>query len=238
MKTWYGMLMVVLCLGLIFNACAKKTTVKDQPGIQATEEAARLEAERAAKERADKEAAERAAKEQAEKEAKAKAKKEAKEKELAKLQEAGKTSVQKDASAAQKEASKEFEKSLVAKSQPGIEGQVYDSSLLKDIHFDFDRYEVRPEDAEILKQNAAVLQKSPKAKVQIEGHCDERGTNEYNLALGERRAASTMKYLVSLGVSPDRMSIISYGEERPIDPASSETAWAKNRRAHIVVLSK
>ncbi len=135
-------------------------------------------------------------------------------------------------------AEKEFEKSLVAKKYPGIEGEVFESRLLKDIHFDFDRYDIRPGDAEILKENAALLLRYPKVRIQIEGHCDERGTNEYNLALGERRANSAKRYLVSLGISEDRISTISYGEERPLDPGHNEEAWAKNRRAHFVILSK
>ena len=135
-------------------------------------------------------------------------------------------------------AKKEFEKSLVAKKTPGIEGEVFESTLLKDIHFDFDKYAIRPGDAEILKASAAVLKKYPSVKIQIEGHCDERGTNEYNLALGERRANSTKDYLLSLGISKDRLSAISYGEERPLDPGHNEEAWAKNRRAHFVILSK
>jgi peptidoglycan-associated lipoprotein len=135
-------------------------------------------------------------------------------------------------------AKKEFEKSLVAKKTPGIEGEVFESILLKDIYFDFDKYAIRPGDAEILKAIAAVLKKYPSVKIQIEGHCDERGTNEYNLALGERRANSTKDYLLSLGISKDRLSAISYGEERPLDPGHNEEAWAKNRRAHFVILSK
>jgi peptidoglycan-associated lipoprotein len=135
-------------------------------------------------------------------------------------------------------AKKEFEKSLVAKKTPGIEGEVFESILLKDIYFDFDKYAIRPGDAEILKAIAAVLKKYPSVKIQIEGHCDERGTNEYNLALGERRANSTKDYLLSLGISKDRLSAISYGEERPLDPGHNEEAWAKNRRAHFIILSK
>jgi peptidoglycan-associated lipoprotein len=133
---------------------------------------------------------------------------------------------------------REFEKSLVAKQEPGIEGEIYESKLLKDIRFDYDKYDIRPGDAEVLKENAAVLKKYPTVKIQVEGHCDERGTNEYNLALGERRANSTKKYLTSLGISLDRMSTISYGEERPFDSSSHEEAWAKNRRAHTVILSR
>jgi peptidoglycan-associated lipoprotein len=137
-----------------------------------------------------------------------------------------------------RKAREEFEKSLIAKKEPGIEGEVFQSRLLKDIHFDFDKYDIRPRDAEILKGNAALLSKYPTIKVQIEGHCDERGTNEYNLALGERRANNTKKYLISLGISQDRISTISYGEERPSDPGHNEEAWTKNRRAQSIVLSK
>jgi peptidoglycan-associated lipoprotein len=132
----------------------------------------------------------------------------------------------------------EFEKGLEAKKTPGIEGVVFESSLLKDIHFDFDKYDIRPGDASILKENAELLKKYPKVKIQIEGHCDERGTNEYNLALGERRANSTKNYLTSLGISSERISTISYGEERPLDPGHNEEAWAKNRRAHTIITAK
>jgi peptidoglycan-associated lipoprotein len=138
----------------------------------------------------------------------------------------------------EEEVKKEFEKSLVAKSTPGIEGVVLESKMLKDIRFDFDRYNIRLEDAEVLKENSALLKKYPGMRFQIEGHCDERGTGEYNLALGERRANSVKKYLVSLGIEPSRISTISYGEERPFDPGHNEEAWARNRRAHFVVLKK
>jgi peptidoglycan-associated lipoprotein len=136
------------------------------------------------------------------------------------------------------EASKEFEKTLVAKKYPGIEGEVLESKLLKDIHFDFDKYDIRPQDLGILKENAALLTKHPNVKIQIEGHCDERGTVEYNLALGERRANSAKQYLFSLGIAQNRISTISYGKEKPLDPGHHEEAWAKNRRAHFVILSK
>jgi peptidoglycan-associated lipoprotein len=139
---------------------------------------------------------------------------------------------------AKKAKEQEFEKSLVAKKEPGIAGEVFESRLLKDIHFDFDKYDIRPEDTEILKENAALLMQYPKVKIQTEGHCDERGTNEYNLALGERRANAAKKYLLSLGISPDRISTISYGEEKPLDPGHNEEAWSNNRRGHFVILSK
>ena len=163
-----------------------------------------------------------------EKAAKLEAERTAKEKELARIRE----------EEAKKAREKEFEKSLVAKKELGIEGEVLESKLLKDIHFDFDKYDIRPGDAEVLKGNAALLMKHPTVKIQIEGHCDERGTNEYNLALGERRANSAKKYLISLGMRADQISTISYGEEKPLDPGHNEEAWRKNRRDHFIILSK
>jgi len=159
---------------------------------------------------------------------KAEAERTAKEKELARIRE----------EEAKKAKEKEFEKSLVAKKEPGIAGEVFESKMLKDIHFDFDKYDIRPGDAEILKENAALLMKNPGVKIQIEGHCDERGTEEYNLALGERRANSAKRYLTSLGLTADRISTISYGKLKPLDPGHNEEAWAKNRRDHFIVLSK
>ena len=106
---------------------------------------------------------------------------------------------------------------------------------LNDIHFDFDKYDIRSADAKILDANAAWLKTNANHLVLIEGHCDQRGTNEYNLALGERRAKSTMNYLVSQGVQASRITIISYGEERPLCTEANETCWAKNRRAHFLV---
>lgn len=107
---------------------------------------------------------------------------------------------------------------------------------LQDIHFDFDRYDVRSDARSTLQQNADWLRANPAAKVEVEGHCDERGTTEYNLALGAKRAKAAKDYLVSLGVSADRLSTISYGEELPLCRESNETCWARNRRAHFVVL--
>jgi peptidoglycan-associated lipoprotein len=106
---------------------------------------------------------------------------------------------------------------------------------LKDIHFEFDKYDVRPEDAKTLDANASWLKSNAENLVLIEGHCDERGTNEYNLALGERRAKATMNYLVSQGVQANRITIISYGEERPVCNEKTDSCWAKNRRAHFLV---
>ncbi len=105
---------------------------------------------------------------------------------------------------------------------------------LQRIHFDFDKSNIRPDARNVLIKNAEFLRENSGVKIRIEGHCDERGTNEYNLALGERRAKSALQYLADLGVDPNRMSIISYGEEQPLDPGHNESAWAKNRRAEFV----
>jgi peptidoglycan-associated lipoprotein len=106
---------------------------------------------------------------------------------------------------------------------------------LVDIHFDFDKYDIRPGDAKVLDSNASWLKSNPAQLVLIEGHCDERGTNEYNLALGERRAKAAMNYLVSQGVQASRITIISYGEERPLCSEHNESCWTRNRRAHFLV---
>ena len=98
------------------------------------------------------------------------------------------------------------------------------------IHFDFDKSELKPEARAILVKKAEWLRNNPEFSVRVEGHCDERGTNEYNLALGERRANSAWKFLNALGISGSRMTTISYGEERPADPRHNEAAWSKNRR--------
>lgn len=98
------------------------------------------------------------------------------------------------------------------------------------IFFDFDRYDLKPEAREILIRKAAWLQAHPKVSLRIEGHCDEQGTSEYNLALGQRRAEAAKAYLASLGISPDRVIAVSYGEMQPAAPGHNEEAWAQNRR--------
>ncbi len=109
-------------------------------------------------------------------------------------------------------------------------------AALAKIYFDFDSFVLTAPSRETLANNARYLMKNGSAKVQIEGHCDERGSDEYNLALGEKRAKSAMKYLVTMGISEDRLSIISYGKEKPADPGHDEAAWAKNRRDEFVLI--
>ncbi len=109
---------------------------------------------------------------------------------------------------------------------------------LQDIHFAYDSFELASEARDILRANATWLQKNAQAKVEVEGHCDERGTVEYNLALGAKRARAARDYLVSLGVAPERLSTISYGEELPLCKESNESCWQQNRRAHFLVLNR
>jgi peptidoglycan-associated lipoprotein len=111
------------------------------------------------------------------------------------------------------------------------------SSPLETIYFEFDRYDLLSEARRVLKLNATWLRSHPDVRVRLEGHCDERGTEEYNLALGDRRADAARRYLVDLGIRPDRLLTISYGESRPADPRSTERAWAKNRRVEFVILT-
>jgi peptidoglycan-associated lipoprotein len=106
---------------------------------------------------------------------------------------------------------------------------------LADIYFDFDKYNVRPGDAEILKRDYEWFG-SNSGRVRIEGNCDERGTVEYNLVLGQKRADAAKGYLVNLGVDASRLDTISYGKEKPVDPGHDEAAWAKNRRVHFAPL--
>jgi peptidoglycan-associated lipoprotein len=110
--------------------------------------------------------------------------------------------------------------------------------VLEMIHFDFDKSDLTPEARLILAENARKLEENPNLNIRIEGHCDERGTVEYNLALGERRAIAARNYLINYGIAPSRITVISYGKERPLDPRHNEEAWAKNRRAEFVILNQ
>jgi len=107
--------------------------------------------------------------------------------------------------------------------------------VLQDIHFAYNSSTILPEDAGVLQQIAAFLKRYPQVILQIEGHCDERGTEEYNMALGSRRAGAARQFLADLSIDPNRLYTISYGEERPFDPGHSEAAWAVNRRDHFLV---
>ena len=111
----------------------------------------------------------------------------------------------------------------------------YEQGLLGDVYFDFDKYDLKPEARERLAKNADFLRAHPEFEMLIEGHCDERGTAEYNLALGDRRANAAKNYLMSLGIPAGPIQIVSFGEERPQCQETSEACWWRNRRAHFVI---
>jgi peptidoglycan-associated lipoprotein len=135
----------------------------------------------------------------------------------------------------------EVTKPEVQKEQPKQEEPVVETlreEQLRTVYFDFDKYNLRPDAKAALDANSALLLKYTSVVIKIEGHCDERGTVEYNLSLGEKRAKSVADYLSGLGVDAGRISIISYGKERPVDAGHSEDAWQRNRRAEFRVVSQ
>lgn len=139
--------------------------------------------------------------------------------------------------AAVPELPKEAPTTLAVKEEPLKEQvQAIAEVALAAVYFDFDSYVLSAAARDSLSKNAELLlKKNPSVKVQIEGHCDERGSDEYNLALGEKRAKAALNYLVTLGVPASNLSYISYGKEKPADPGHDEAAWAKNRRAEFVI---
>jgi len=120
--------------------------------------------------------------------------------------------------------------------EPVISPEEEALSVFKDVLFDYDKYNIRPDSRPILDNVASFLDRNKEINVVVEGHCDERGTNEYNLALGEKRAKSAQSYLSSLGVQPSRMMILTYGEEKSICTEQDEACWQRNRRAHFVLV--
>jgi peptidoglycan-associated lipoprotein len=129
----------------------------------------------------------------------------------------------------------EQKEEVVVTKEEAVVYKAPDVVMQEDIYFDFDKSTLTPAAQDNLLRKAEWLRENSDATVTIEGHCDERGTNEYNLALGDRRAESAKAFLIDLGIDPSRLTTISYGEERPVDPRNMEEAWAKNRRDHFVV---
>ena len=126
----------------------------------------------------------------------------------------------------------------VTEELPDDIAQLNARGYLEDVFFDTNLYDIRPEFRDALARNGAWLQQHRTIQILIEGHCDERNTREYNLALGERRAAAVRDYLIFLGVAPERLRTISYGEERPFAPGGGEESWQLNRRAHFVITAR
>lgn len=127
----------------------------------------------------------------------------------------------------------EQEKQRQADAERQKQTQTIQPETLEVVYFDFDKSEIKHQYRDILAKNADTIKKHPHGTVVVEGHCDERGTNKYNIALGDRRASSVRKYLVSLGVDESRLKTVSYGEEKPIDPSHNDAAWSKNRRVQF-----
>ena len=132
------------------------------------------------------------------------------------------------------------EKEVSARAEAGdeITELARKKGMLLTVYFDFDRFTIRDDMKSILEKDAIWLKGNTGVNVQIQGYCDERGSDEYNIALGERRAQSIREYLINYGISQSRLATISYGEERPVDPGHTEEAWAKNRRGELVIIKK
>jgi peptidoglycan-associated lipoprotein len=161
------------------------------------------------------------------------------EQQVATAQEAVSATVDDEAARKAKEL-EDREAALKAQAEPDAEARAAAAQKpvdlnLQNIYFDYDKSSIREDAREILKANAGIFTKKSEAGIIIEGHCDERGTAEYNMALGERRAQEAKQYLMNLGINASRMETISYGEERPLDAKSTEEAWAKNRRAQFLL---
>jgi peptidoglycan-associated lipoprotein len=150
----------------------------------------------------------------------------------AKTAEGPKTEAPKSEAAPAEAAKPEAAKPEEMKAEPAQQAAV--QATFQVVYFDFDKYDIKPEFRAVIRANATHLKAQPDMKMVIEGHCDERGTTEYNLALGQRRANAVKNALVAEGVKSSNLKVISYGEERPVDPGHDEAAWAKNRRAVVV----
>jgi peptidoglycan-associated lipoprotein len=210
---WVGLIAFVLCLSVTFlTGCAKKATLKEG-AVVTQEQKAVAQAPAVADDAAAREKAlrEQALRDQAAREAAERAAREA-------------------ADRAAREAADKAKKEAAAKA-----AAILKELQIADINFDFDKYNLKPEAQEILKKGAPAYLKYRDYKLVVEGHCDERGTSEYNLALGEKRATEAAKYLADLGIDKARIKTISYGKEMPLDKGHDEAAWAKNRRAHFVI---
>jgi peptidoglycan-associated lipoprotein len=212
-SVWVGLVALVLCLSVAFlTGCAKKSTLKEQAVVtQEQKPAAQAPAVAAPAAQAPDDAAarERALREQALRD-----------------EAAARAAAEKAA----KEAADRAKKEAAAKA-----AAILKELQIPDIFFDYDKYNLKPLAQTTLKDGAAAYLKYRDYKLVVEGHCDERGTAEYNLALGEKRAMEAAKFLADLGIEKERIKTISYGKEMPLDKGNNEDAWAKNRRAHFVI---
>ena len=206
---WVWLIAFVLCVSVAFlTGCAKKAALKEGAGISQGQTGVASGTTTGISAADEAAAREKALREKALRE---QAEREAAEK-------------------AAREAAEKAKKDAAAKA-----AAVLAELKIADIHFDYDKYNLRPDAQDVLKKSAPAYLKYRDYKLVVEGHCDERGTAEYNLALGEKRAMEAAKYLVNLGIEKERIKTISYGKEMPLDKGHDEAAWAKNRRAHFVI---
>jgi peptidoglycan-associated lipoprotein len=209
---WVGLVALVMCLSVTFlTGCAKKASLKEEAVMTRVQKPVAQAPVKAATD--DQAARESALREQALRE-----------------QTLRDQAVKDAAAKAAKEAAEKAKLDAVAKA-----AAILKELQIPDVNFDFDKYNLKPEAQAILKAGAPAYLKYREYKLVAEGHADERGTVEYNLALGDKRATEAAKYLVDLGIEKERIKTISYGKEMPLDKGHDETAWAKNRRAHFVI---
>ncbi|MCX5825191.1 MAG: peptidoglycan-associated lipoprotein Pal [Deltaproteobacteria bacterium] len=204
---WMGLAVMVIFLSVAFLAgCAKKATLKEE--AVATREQKSIPQAPAKAATDDQTARERVLRDQASRD----------------------QTLRDQAAKAAREAAEKAKRDAAAKT-----AAILKELQIPDVNFDFDKYNLKPEAQAILKAGAPVYLKNREYKLVVEGHCDERGTAEYNLALGEKRATEAAKYLADLGIEKERIKTISYGKEMPLEKGHDEAAWAKNRRAHFVI---
>ncbi|MEJ2095886.1 MAG: peptidoglycan-associated lipoprotein Pal [Deltaproteobacteria bacterium] len=205
-KMWICLALLIVIPGLLFTVSCAKKVVQSEPAAE-EQEAVQPEPQ---EDMASKVAQEQAAQEEAARQ----------------WQMASEEDLKKEQAAEAAAKAEEMERAKMAARQ---------MFMNEDIYFEFDSSVLLPMAREVLSRKAQWLRENPNASIIIEGHCDERGTNAYNIALGERRAESAKSFLVDSGIDDVRLTTISYGEERPVDPGHNEEAWAKNRRAHFVI---
>jgi peptidoglycan-associated lipoprotein len=209
---WVGLIALVLCFSVAFmTGCAKKATLKEEAVV--TQEQKAVAQAPAVATPDDSAARERALREQALRD-----------------REAAERAAREAADKAAKDEADRAKKEAAAKA-----AAILKELQIPDIFFDYDKYNLKPLAQTTLKNGAPAYLKYRDYKLVVEGHCDERGTAEYNLALGEKRATEAAKYLADLGIEKERIKTISYGKEMPLDKGNDEAAWAKNRRAHFVI---
>ena len=226
-KTFLWHLLTITLTLLLISGCAKDQ-VKPDEGI-AGDKAASGEATSGSQTAAQQSASQKTALDQA---AALKAAQDAAA--LKAAQDAAALKAAQDQAAAQKAALEQLSAQQKRDQEAAAQSGASATDALKAIHFDFDSYVLTQQSRDILYSNAEYLLKKYHGKIKLEGHCDERGSDEYNIALGENRAKSALNYLLTLGVPSEQVSIISYGKERPLDNGHTEEAWAKNRRVEFV----